>query len=577
MVCLSRSTGKAQAFPIEHSVNALPTDLAVTPDGTRAVVRSLEHPPGGGYTDSFQVIRLSDGFMLTASACPVTSPAGHRPTLPSDTIQATNSRAIAIASATTTSLDDTTIIDVVDINATPACLAHHVLTGSVQQSHGEPSDLAITPDGGYAVVNSHNWIHVIDLPSGGIAAAFNIGAMPAGICDPSFIADSVACTNERAVVVTARYPNGFPGRAETWVYVVDVTAMVAKLEHELSGPNEEISYPPHDLAITRDGTKAVVVASKVVGLYDLYNASPVAQYVDDVGRTYRINVDSVEVTNSRALVIGDLSRTVPPYGTWSNWCVEVFDITSGLTRIAIDFDPGWNDPVNATVHRAHDLAIAPEGERALVRTEFDNVVIKSIDVPVVPFTALRSPALANPLAGTNSQLQFPVFTSDSVVIAPVTADSEVPVQKAVTIGTVAGTSGQSYVTYVDFIDLAATNPTPTELGPYQSAHPSGTGNCIAADLKLTRDQSRVAVRTAEPYADAGSATGTDFLLFTLFPPALQAQGGQWGATGNVMSGVDCLEVGRDRAITISETRLSGPSNPDVPPWWGDGYIQVFDL
>jgi hypothetical protein len=44
-----------------------------------------------------------------------------------------------------------------------------------------------------------------------------------------------------------------------------------------------------------------------------------------------------------------------------------------------------------------------------------------------------------------------------------------------------------------------------------------------------------------------------------------------------MSGVDCLEVGRDRAITISETRGSGPSNPDLPPWWGDGYIQVIDL
>jgi hypothetical protein len=469
---------------------------------------------------------------------------------------------------------DTTIIDVVDINANPAvCLAHHVRTGTGAQAYGEASDVAITPDGGLAIVNSRNWIHVVDLPSGAIRVEFNIGSLPAGTCNPSAIADSVACTDDRAIVTTTRLENNV---SKAWVYILDLTNMTIALEHKLAPPTGNYEHDPHDVAITRDGRFAVVTASKIVGLYDLQYTKDIAHHLDlQIVRTYRLNVDSVEVTNNRALVTGDKWFVDTQSGaTWFKWAVDVYDISAAATTpwtpASRSYDPGWDSQIPGN-NRAHDLAIAPENDRALVRSEKENLVLHGFDAPPTTLTILASPNGANPLAGppaaydpTNRK----VFTSDSVVIPPAISEGS---QLGITIGTKStGGTPSLYVVYVDFVNIGAHVPTVNELGPYTSS--VADESCVAADLALSRDKTRVVVRSAAPIADFGATNGSDILEFLVTPPTLLYR---YGATGNVFA-LDSVEVGRDRAISASEFLQQ---NPPVypPPFFGQGWIQIVDL
>lgn len=207
---------------------------------------------------------------------------------PSDRIEMTNTRAVSIGSGQSPlapgSLDDETYIEITDLvpmppGSPPALLVPQwVITptpGGYTTDHaGYANDVAITRDGAYAVVNSDNWIHVIDASTGAIAAAFNIGGFDFSVdpevawvrpCTPNRAVDSVEMTDKVAVVIADwRDPNTglFWWNVDVWSVSPTTGLMnLAKyIDPNFNVPGEPESHS-HDLAIDKDFDKAVVRTS----------------------------------------------------------------------------------------------------------------------------------------------------------------------------------------------------------------------------------------------------------------------------------------------------------------------------
>ena len=266
---LASSASAQVQFVNEVGIDVLPIDLAVTPDGLVGVVRSTDDSSAGQMITIWDLDTGTELF-FDRTTCQFGWGTGNAGYPTSDAIQATNSRAIAVGSR-----DDVTYVDIlhIDPNEPPVCgcLANYALTGTTNQTKaGDVNDVAITPNGLFAVVNHKNWIHVFNLRSGAIAGQFNIGSYPSGIARPGACAGSVAVTDSRAIVLTSR---GGLGGTRMWVYIlnlVDGPSVMLEQQMALSQPTFETD--PHDVAITPDGTRAVVTGGRVVGLFNLVTA-----------------------------------------------------------------------------------------------------------------------------------------------------------------------------------------------------------------------------------------------------------------------------------------------------------------
>jgi hypothetical protein len=539
---------------VEGSVDVLPLDLAVSPDGIFAVVRGTQDsaavPP-----DIVSFWELSAGIRFFATGCTSGWAGGTAEREFSDLVGATNSRAITIGSNSSTGIGahNQTFIDVMAIDTTidpPAasCVNNLLIPGGTASTMaGDANDVAISWNGAYAVVSHRNWIHVISMASGAVAAAFNIGANAAGPCSPDGAVDSVAATRTRAIVTT----NRFVQNNRTWVYIVSLAQSppVILLETVIGNGQAQDDQHPHDVAVTPDGSRAVVASNGVVALFDL-TAGTLLGFVEDdnARRDWDTLRDSVEInsTGTRAVVICD-NNAQGPLPRPFDWRVQVFDITQATLGAALatyDDDPQVPD-------MAHDLAITPDGNQAVVRAGKDILLVSNLTTP---------PATQTNIVSTGDPLRGEVFCSDSIVTTNETA---------VTIGTDGLPTPQGIV---DFVTLSSATKTTATLVATE-------GGVRCTDLALTlADDGAVAVKTVarplvqfppgEPLSmSTTSSPLSQDILVTLGGTLLRGYGGNGQETGaqSPATAVDSLELTISRIVTLSHTRPSAGTN---------GWVQV---
>lgn len=588
----SFATPTPQFGPQEYGLGAsFPVDTAVSYNGRRAGVRSA-YAAGGVSAPIANGVCFWDLTSATAPAGPVSAFSvrgepvdviavgfGYQP---SDAIEMTNNQAVTIGSgysAFSSGPQDQTYIDLFVRNVTTGVWGHTssaivgATTAAVNpwEEAGHVNDLAITRDGDFAIINDTNFLHRLDMTTGTLVSiniGYDWGPFPLtpgvadNLCTPNSAVDSIALTNETAVMTTSRLEPA--GVIVTWVYLVDIATWTVLLETRIAPPVlalPEAAFRPHDVEITPDQTLAVVVSNRLVSLFDLVNNVWLAtDYSAYASREYQRQVDSVEVTNDRAVVLSDdLSTGV------RRWAVDVYAISATaatpLATIQKYVDPsGLEEPESLS----HDLAVTADGKRAVVRTSFENILIPDL---VTPPAQAALPPLPSP-NGSNAHeylnyfapANYTAFSSDSVVIFEVGNT-----QIAATIGAAQPTPG-AVTGYVDFIDIGATTPSVVQ----QTIAPVGTIGSLPLDLAATRDRTELVVRTSNPFVDPLLTSGSDVNFFSTSAPYALLQG--YGGTGFVM-GLDSLAVGttgagagaRKRVVSVSE-------DPTIP----DGRVHLVD-
>jgi hypothetical protein len=176
----------SQYTPTEYSIGVpYPADVAVTYNGRRSAVRS-SISNGATSTPYANGITLWDLTTVTAPAAQLAafSASGEGTTFglrgyqPSDRIELTNTRGLAIGSGFSAFAglwQDTTYIDLFDASPSPAMIATFAIgpasaSAPLYDAAGYANDVVITRDGAYALVNSDNFVHIVDIGNGTIKA-----------------------------------------------------------------------------------------------------------------------------------------------------------------------------------------------------------------------------------------------------------------------------------------------------------------------------------------------------------------------------------------------------------------------
>jgi hypothetical protein len=572
------------------TTNGYPQDCAASSDYRRAAVRFADPASNDAVVSVFQLNgsglpvgslhTFGGGTLLSGEQINVFSGSGYKP---SDRVEVTNEWGVSIGTGISSLgfSSDETYIEVFDVD-TPAAgdLVQFVITPTLGDYNtdraGNTHDLAITRDAKWAVVNSQNWIHLLRLidstttPPTVTYTGFNIGANVAGPCDPNAAVDSVAVTNERAVVTTSRPSEALFGLPVTWVYIIDltpVTGPVIVLEHELAPPvdfepdDESDDERPHDVAITptRDGggTLAVVTTNHATAFYDLVTNSFVkSDFNRDYRRRYQVQVDSVELTGKTAVTIADLVG-----GAATKWAVRIYDLTPPTFPIVADYQ----DPLPPEGgSRAHDLAIDWDFDKGLVRTSFSNVVITSLTSPPPTGQVVSSPNNSDAYAfesfrnGTGES----VFSSDSVALGIEQNGGLF----GVTIGGTTDAFG-IYRGYVDIIDLGVTPPVVNQIAILPDVADTFVG-CVPLDLAIAFNQTDVVVRSADGWSQAAGFVGPDLTQIDLATGAVLKS---WGGNG-ICGATDALAVPSlsgfvntaRRIFSVSQRSLTFGGLPNFP-------------
>lgn len=488
---------------------------------------------------------------------------------PADRIELTNVIGISTGCGLSGSLlatpglqSDETYIEAFDIGATtPDFLRQFVVSPPSTTSQarydceraGYANDIAITRDGAWAVINSDNWIHLVNLANAkdpNALIGFNIGAFDYSgetpvawqwPTTPNQAVDSIALTNDRAIVTTARQRrddptiNSLQGVWTTWVYIIDLTTSPPSivLQHDLAPPNSwtivgNDDDRPHDIAVTPhlellSGVAkplCVVSTNHSVAVFDIENNVFLEGEFDGTEwRTYQIQVDSVEMTGQRAVVISDF---IPTAAAVPVWRIDIFALDSSQGFVALPngvqaayTGTARGTPEDPVDNRSHDLLLDKDFDKALVRTSFDNVVFPSIQAPPppVPFSwTFPSPNGSDAHAyrlfqGTNRSS----FSSDSVVISTALGG----VLRAATIGSKQNVSGE-YQGFVDLIQLAPSiSLSQIPIFP----DPNSSLGCVPLDLAIAQNKEDVVVRCADPefQGTSGSALEADLIIASLIP------------------------------------------------------------
>jgi hypothetical protein len=542
-----------------------PDDVAITPGaGAIAVVRASEHwldpnnGPQGGNADVIVVIKTTDGSIaLNQIGCTyrgLTAPSG------ASDLAAVNAQRAVLIGQKHWGGANTSYVDVVDLTevygAGPKCLKNW------EKSNASfVNDVALSPDGRYAVVNHKGWIHVFEIDGTTIPDPVEISTQGG---DPSFQKDSVVMTQSTApqspvkcVVVTNRKV-GIKNR--TWVYVLDLSgaAMLdATLQLNAPGPFEEPEdNPPHDVQLSPDETFAVVSAGGVVALIDL-SVSPAVvrgEYVDtSAARQYDLQADSLVVTNTQAV-------TLAATGGQSAWKADVFDVSSTALT--------WKYGANGST-QPHDIDRSVDGQTVVLRTLADIVVIDDIHLAAGSITT-------TPLSSPSGRLSTFDTTFDSVVVSrawvkpvPDGMPGGGPRHYAAAIGreTVQGVPG----TRVDIVDLTLAAPAIVHSELIVDVNYSG--GAWPSSIQLRPGGQSFAVRcNAAPHdidpdnppSGYDPATGEDVWFFTLHDPVGSIF--QYEMTSSPLAISDPVDVGRSAVVNIASPYSQTQDT---------GYIQTF--
>ncbi len=552
--------GEAQTnnFIIEQSINAVPLDLELTPNGAVAIVRS-NSSTSGTLSDPNRVTfwKTNDSNASTVRILPSGSLPFGRGNVPfhtannkpmfSDAIAATNDRVVAVGSADTggAANEDTTYVDIFALtypSGTPQVqvIASHALGGEA----GEVNDVAITPDGALAVVISKNWIHVFELVTGTKVTEFNVGAT--GAKSPLFARNSIALTNTRAVVGMSSDVVGVDRKP--WVYILDLTVdpPLLKLAYMQGNPNETTNQSVHDLAITPNGRQAVVASSGSVALYDLASSSvvgsPFWDSVDGRNWNYFVAPDpvadlwhSVEVSNTHAVVLAN--RLVNQVEVWG---VRVFPISGGFGSPV-----SYEGSSSLSGDTAWDLAMPADGAVASIKTRSHDLAL--LDVPNATSSNLFKAGLLggagfpSTSAGDTSVLGL---NDATVVLEPTGSDPNAP-RWAVFMG-----QSAANVVRLRFYNLSASSwadPGPSVCTFALSE--SGTGaSAMPADLELAPNGNDVMTRLTAAIGDSGAQDGVDWSRWHCNTPSEIPH--SFGGKG-VCRAADNLRTRRGAFVSIS--------------------------
>jgi WD40 repeat protein len=382
MLALAPRAGAQTLLQSDNSWLAL-DDVAITPDDHYAVVRQNRY-------DNFVLV-----YDLATGSLVANPPANSADGLLGeclDAVAVTNTRAIVLGNRAQ-------ILDLTNPSV-PVIASNEV--------GYHPRDVAITPDGTLACVRGGSTLgghtgglYIFDLASGA-QVAFSAGEPTPYPAGPgfSFEVDDVAVTNNHALM-TSFIDNG-GGIPSTRVTIWELhpagggAPAVAFETTSTVGSHDQVGAP-YDLAITPDGTKAVVRSELALGLYDLSVSPPAilwqSRLAGNPGVFNEEALDAVEVTNDRILTISKISNPALGSGTQ----VDVFEMNG--------FDHFGRIPGSP-----HDLAITPNGQRAVVRT---NVGVYLYDLTQVPNAPELIP-LARSIAPSSSIQYFAGL--DSVVV-----------------------------------------------------------------------------------------------------------------------------------------------------------------
>ncbi len=605
--CLLAASDSASAAPQTGgeilSGDVYPADCAATFNNLRAAIRYAG--PNAGTTPS-EVIEI---WQLTGAGVPGLPVqtygaangliAGNQTGLgssgyqPSDRIELTNVNGASIGSGDSGVIpgngDDKTYVDIFTVVA-PFSVVHHTISplsvASWATTHaGLANDVAITRDGAFAVVNSDNWIHVFNMGTGANVAAFNIGDKdystgpnpPSGWnrpCSPNKAVDSVAVTNDRAIVTTARL--NAAGYLTTWVYIIDLGTLTVALQYEIvtglsGGGDGQSDDRPHDVATAgKTEDMAVVTTTHAVALFDLVADQVLGQPAVDASwsRKYQKQVDSVEASDFDAVVIQDWKS---PAGL-TFWDCDVFRI-SRTTAPFFQKLAGYRDLNSTTTYppppesHAHDLALDKEYDRAVVRTSVENVIIAPLIIPPTVATIIASPggsdAYAYEAFGTLPNQA--VFSSDSVVISTLPNGNLM----AATIG---GRPNALTGVYEGCVDLIQLTPGPVSLVQFtitSNGAPFFNLGCVPLDLAISLDHTEVIVKSADAWGDSPASPGADIVRVNL---ASSTAGPSFGGSLATVMGQDSIAAPASgfvstlkRIVTIYEDAWSAVTH---------GYVHI---
>ncbi|MDH4143374.1 MAG: hypothetical protein OEV61_12260, partial [Chloroflexota bacterium] len=333
------ASAQSANYKKQFSLARSPDDVEFTKRGGIAVVRASQHYPdqiiGPQPSDDLVVVvNPTNGTRILiqpANKCApfaLTQPAGA-----ADLVAASEARAVLIGQRHWTSgaiAGQYTSVNVLDLTDAYGVNGPICIKSWSKAEAGFVSDVDITPDGRFSVVNHRGAISVFRIDGATVPDPVEFGTSGG---NPTRQRNSVAMSRietpgapVKCVVTTVR---DVGGTQRIWAYVLDLAGSApildAALEINASNPSE--NSPGHDLRLTPDETMAVVSADGVIALIDL-TVSPAVirgELSDpNAERNYDNLADSLILTNTQAVVLS--SDRGNPSGQWQ---ADVFDISSG--------------------------------------------------------------------------------------------------------------------------------------------------------------------------------------------------------------------------------------------------------
>lgn len=340
---------------LNQNIGQDPRDVVVTPDGTKAVVRGGDGATGGTY-----IFDLASATQLAFQPGDIGNFFSPLHDWSVDTVVADDQHAVSL-SIVPPFTSPTTRITIWDLQ--PAGGGAPVIafeTGPGTDLEGAPHDLAMAPDGQTVAVRSVNQIARLNLAQAG--SGIQWVREPFGGAGPfsGSVIDSIEVTND--AVVTISRTSGASSVAQVDLFDDQGNPSVGVIQN----PGD-----PHDLAVTPDGTQAVVRTSTGVQLWDLTNLSsggtatmvaPLSQRIFAAGLTgFQAGLDSIVATDTRVIAMASTNANEAR--------LRVFDITGDILdgMLTTTLDSG-----------TLDLEITPDETKAVGVGTLDVVVIDLI-------------------------------------------------------------------------------------------------------------------------------------------------------------------------------------------------------
>jgi len=464
-----------------HDAGYFPRDLAVTPDGTLAVVRGGYTAPGtaGG---SF-VFDMATGARLASRPG---EPAHYNggAYLDSDAVVTTDRFAVVLSEETLAPGVYATRITVWDLHPSTSTLPLVAFeTDTLSDLDGAPFDVALAPGGGFAAVRSEFEVGYVDLSTGTPSLAwvrplFNMPG-PFGLS----AMDSIEVTDDR-IATLSRWSNGGVG------------AQIDMFDPQGNQYYQLLFGDPHDLAITPSGTRLVARTSTQVLLYDITNLPTTGNQLSvldfeqlaSTHTNYGAGLDSIVATDTRAIAVARDNDAAE---------IRVYDLRADRLDVVL---------ADRMDERPIDVDLSPDGATAWI-TGFTRVLgfdlrANTLVVDHDPTTGGGYPWCDGLAVGVNHVVAFG-YTVNSGVGVPIPSNSgwvsildTFRAPRAICTSTVnsAGTTAELYATgsarvASNDLELRVTGATPGAFGFFyygdQSTAPVAYGDgfqCVGGQV-----------------------------------------------------------------------------------------------